>query len=45
MKNKGKTWPRATNSRLRFGVKLNLNLSIDRKNVKIFAKFYLKFVR
>ena len=29
MKNKGRTWSRGTNSRLPFGVIVNLNLSID----------------
>ena len=33
MKNKGKTWSRGTNSRLPFGVNLNLNLSIDGKQL------------
>ena len=28
MENKGKTWSRGTNSRLPFGVNVNLNLSI-----------------
>ena len=38
MKNKGKTWSRGTNSCLRFGVIVNLNLSHDHWNT-VFLNF------
>ena len=48
MKNKGKTWSRGSNSRLPFGVNVNLNLSIisfsRRKGTTVFHKLSYMFL-